>query len=155
MERSAAISLLQFDLDGQLYALQLEQVERVIRAVELRPLPESPPVIRGIFSLHGRILAVADPRRRVGLPDKEIALEDRIIIARTPARMLGLLAQGDVEVVEYEPHAITEAECVVSGLELVEGVGRLPDGLVLIQNLANFLSLDEERRLEEAINAGA
>lgn len=155
MDEILSVDLLQFSLEGERYAIALDGVERVIRAVALRPLPGSPAVIRGIFSLHGRIVPVADPRRRLGLPDREIALDDRIIIARAPVRLLGLLVHGDLEVLACDRAAIVAVESILSGAELVEGVGRLADGLVLIQSLAKFLSLDEERQLVEAIHAFA
>ncbi len=37
--------LVVFVVDGQRYALPLEIVERVVRAVEVTPLPEAPPII--------------------------------------------------------------------------------------------------------------
>ena len=155
MDQSATVGLLQFGIGEQLHALFLDTVERVIRAVELRPLPGAPVVIRGIFSLHGLIVPVADPRRRLGLPDQEVRARDRIIIARAPERLLGLLVHGDVEVTRCDASAIVPAETVASGLDRLEGLARLPDGLVLIHDLAKFLSLDEERRLAEAIHAFA
>jgi purine-binding chemotaxis protein CheW len=150
---TALIHLLRFSLDGQHYALNLQTVERVIRAVELSVLPGCPPVIRGVFNLRGRIIPVADPRRRLGLPEREIALDDRIIIARTPRRLLGMLADADTEVAECAQEKIVASEAVLCGADLVEGVGRLSDGLVLIQNLAKFLSMDEEASLAEALDA--
>jgi purine-binding chemotaxis protein CheW len=155
MASEATIRLLQFSLDEQLYALNLDDVERVVRAVELRPLPGSPPVIRGIFSLHGRIVPVADPRYRLGLPRNEIGLEDRIIVAHASSRLLGLLAHGDVEVVACRAIDIVNTESVLAGSDLIDGVGRLPDGLVLIQSLSRFLSLEEERQLERALHVMA
>jgi purine-binding chemotaxis protein CheW len=44
---------------------------------------------------------------------------------------------------------------IVPGLEQLKGVVRLDDGLVLIQNLEKFLSLDEARVLDEAMNQEA
>lgn len=147
------LHLIRFDVDGRAYALKLDGVERVIRAVELNPLPGSPRVIRGIFSLHGRIVPVADPRRRLGLPDRAIALEDRIVVARTPSRLLGLLVHGDTDVVECQSGEVVATDTVISGVERIEGIGRLGDGLVLIHDLARFLSLDEERALGSALDA--
>jgi len=146
--------LVRFDVEGQGYALNLQVVERVIRAVELNALPGSPPVIRGIFSLHGRIVPVADPRRRLGLPEREIGLDDRIIIARTPKRLLALLADGNTSVVECEPEELVKPDRVLDGLGGLEGIARLKDGLVLIHDLGRFLSLEEERSLAEALRAG-
>ena len=155
MDETPSVGLLQFSIEGERHAIALDSVERVIRAVALSPLPGSPAVIRGIFSLHGRIVPVGDPRRRLGLADREIALDDRIIIARMPTRLLGLLVHGDLEVLVCDRAAIVAADRVLAGTELVDGVGRLPDGLVLIQNLAKFFSLEEERQLAEAVHAFA
>ena len=155
MDASASVSLLQFSLGGEWHALPIDSVDRIVRAVELRPLPGAPAVIRGLFSLHGRLVPVADARRRLGLPERAVALEDRIIVARTPARPLGLLVEAELAVVDCAGRDIVEAEAVLCGTELVQGVVRLPDGLVLIHSLARFLSLDEERSLAEAMHAVA
>jgi len=47
------------------------------------------------------------------------------------------------------------AESVLAGVDLLDGVARLPDGLVLIHSLPRFLSLEEETRLAEAMHAMA
>ena len=148
-----AVRLIRFDVEGQAYALALDAVEQVVRAVALSPLPGGPPVIRGIFNLHGRIVPVADPRRRLGLPDRDIELEDRIVVARTPRRALGLLAHGDTDVVDCPAADIVRTEAVLSGLEPLDGIGKLPDGLVLIHDISRFLSIDEERSMDEALHA--
>jgi purine-binding chemotaxis protein CheW len=49
--------------------------------------------------------------------------------------------------------ARVEADQVFPGLPWLEGILRLPDGLVLIQDLARFLSLAESRELSLALSA--
>jgi len=73
-----------FLLDEQTYALQIEEVERIVRAVEIRPLPESPSYVPGIVNIHGRVLPVVDLRLRFGQPTRDLHIEDHFIIARTP-----------------------------------------------------------------------
>ena len=73
-----------FLVDEQTYALQIGEVERIVRAVEVKPLPESPPHVRGIVNVQGRVLPVVDLRLRFGQPSRDIRLEDHFIIARTP-----------------------------------------------------------------------
>ena len=41
---------------------------------------------------------------------------------------------------------------ILPGLEYVEGVVRLKEGLLLIHDLEGFLSLDEETILDEALS---
>jgi purine-binding chemotaxis protein CheW len=139
---TAPVQLLLFGVASQRYAMPLEMVERVIRAVELNPLPGFPTVIRGIFSLHGRTVPVADIRRRLGLPDKDVALDDRIVILRTATGLLGVLTDGDTDVAQRPAGEFVAVEAVVHGTEVIEGIRSL-DGLVLIKNVARFLSLEE------------
>jgi len=60
-------------------------------------------------------------------------------------------AQG---VIEYPATEIIRPVQIVPGLDQLHGVVRLDDGLVLIQDLEKFLSLDEARALDEAMNQG-
>ena len=90
-----------FLLDEQTYGLHIWEVERIVRAVEVKPLPESPPHIRGIVNVQGQVLPVVDLRVRFGLPTRDIRLEDHFIIARTGSLALILpvdSALGSVEV---------------------------------------------------------
>jgi purine-binding chemotaxis protein CheW len=80
----AAETWVLFLIDGQTYALQIGEVERIVRAVEVKPLPESPPYVRGIVNVQGRVLPVVDLRLRFGQPSRDVRPEDHFIIARTP-----------------------------------------------------------------------
>lgn len=79
-----------FQVDEQKYALRIWEVERIVRAVEVKPLPRSPAHIRGIVNVHGRVLPVVDLRVRLGQPTREIRVEDHFIVAKTDERSLVL-----------------------------------------------------------------
>jgi chemotaxis signal transduction protein len=72
-----------FMVDDQTYAVEIWEVERIVRAVEVKHLPEVPPHIRGVVNVQGRVLPVVDLRVRFGQRPRPIALEDHFIIART------------------------------------------------------------------------
>jgi chemotaxis signal transduction protein len=72
-----------FVVNDQTYALEIWEIERIVRAVEVKPLPEVPPHIRGVVNVQGRVLPVIDLRVRFGHKTRPIALEDHFIIART------------------------------------------------------------------------
>ncbi|TAK42465.1 MAG: purine-binding chemotaxis protein CheW [Betaproteobacteria bacterium] len=148
---SAGVQLLALRLEGQRYGLPLASVERVVRSVEITPLPKAPEIVLGVINVRGRVIAVVDVRKRFRLPQRETALSDSLVIARTPARAVALLADAVTGVVECAENEAVPAPAIVPGMEYVEGVAKLGDGMVLIHDLARFLSLDEERRLDEAI----
>lgn len=148
---NAGVKLLAFRLDGQRYGLPLASVERVVRIAEITPLPKAPEVVLGVINVQGRVIAVVDVRKRFRLPQRDRALSDLLIIARTPARAVALVADAVAGVVECTEGETVPAQSIVPGMEYVEGVAKLDDGMLLIHDLARFLSLDEGRRLDEAM----
>ncbi|HWP60192.1 MAG TPA: chemotaxis protein CheW [Candidatus Acidoferrales bacterium] len=144
--------LVLFTLDDQRYALALSSVERVARIVEITPLPGAPAVVLGVINVQGSIIAVYDPRKRFGLPRREIRLSDQLIIARTSRRQAALVADAVTGVLEVAPDKIIAADRILNGIERVRGIVRLADGLVLIHDLEQFLSPEEERSLSAAVH---
>lgn len=57
--------------------------ERIVRAVEVKPLPKIPPHIRGFVNAQGPVLPVVDLRVRLGQKPWPVALGDHFVIART------------------------------------------------------------------------
>jgi len=140
-------------LDEQRYALRLAAVERIARMVEITPLPAAPSAVSGMVNVQGRILPVYDLRQRFGLPQREIALTDQFIIARTARRPVALVADAVTEVVTCAEPDLIAAENILPGVAYMEGVLKLKDGLILIHNLDKFLSLEEEQALDQALDA--
>lgn len=144
-------SLVVFTLDDRRYALFLAAVERAVRIVEISPLPKAPEIVLGVVNVQGRILPVVNVRRRFRLPEREVALNDQLIIARASNRTVALVADTVTGVVERPEPEIISTEKILPGLEYVEGVAKLEDGLILIHDLDRFLSFEEGKRLDEVM----
>lgn len=143
--------LLVFSLDESRYALPLATVDRVVRAVEVTPLPKAPEIVLGVINAQGRVIPVVDVRRRFRLPTRELHLDDRFIIARTDRRLVALVSDDVAGVRELEPSTLASTKETLPFAGYLQGVAKLEDGLVLISDLDAFLSLDEERLLETAL----
>jgi purine-binding chemotaxis protein CheW len=145
------MNILVFKLDEQHYALRLSAVERIIHLVQITALPGAPDIVIGAINVQGQIVPVVNMRRRFGLAEREPSLGDQLIVARTARRAVALMADMVIGVVERLEAEMTTADTIVPGLEYIEGVAKLKGGLILIHNLDTFLSLDEEKTLEEAL----
>ncbi|MCE5272832.1 chemotaxis protein CheW [bacterium] len=148
---SSAEKLVVFRLDDTLHALRLENVLRVVRAVQLTALPDAPATVAGVVNVQGEVLPVIDTRRRFGLGAKALEPSDRLILASLDTRRAALLVDAVEGVLSPEAGSVTPAERVVPSMELTEGALRLEDGMILIYNLERFLSLDDRRQLEQAL----
>ena len=143
--------LVVFTLDKQPYALRIGVVERVVRAVEVTPLPKAPEIVLGMINAQGSIVLVVNVRKRFQLPEREVELNDQFIIARTSRRTVALVVDAVNDVVLCAEAQVVASEKILPGLEHVEGVLKLPDGMTLLHDLDQFLSLDEEQALAEAM----
>ncbi len=142
--------LIVFSLDRQRYALPLHAVDRVVRMVAITPLPKAPDIVLGVVNLQGRVIPVIDIRRRFSLPEKKIALTDQLVVAHTLRRPVALVADAVHDVIG-SAQGLIETENILPGLEYVDGVVKLTDGLILIHDLDRFLSLEEESSLDLAL----
>ena len=138
-------------LDGWRCGLELGAVVEVVSAVETTPLPKAPDVVMGVVSVRGEILPVVDVRSRFRLPPRAVRPSDRFLVARSRTRHLVLPLDDVVGVTEVGDDGIVTPGTVVPGLELLRGIARCDDGLILIHDLDAFLSLEEDEALGEAL----
>lgn len=149
MERPNRLVVL--TLGDQRYGLPLSAVERVVRVVDVTPLPQAPDIVLGVVNIQGRVIPVVNVRRRFRLPERDLALTDQLVIAHTARRPVALAADTVTGVLEYSAKETVRARDIVADIEYVEGVVKLADGLVLIHDLDKFLSLKEETALDRVI----
>jgi purine-binding chemotaxis protein CheW len=143
--------LVVFRLDNQRFAMPLAAVERIVRAAEVTALPKAPAIVLGVVDVAGCVYAVLNARQRFGLPDKEIRPADQFLIVRTARRKVVLVIDEVEGMVERLPAEIVAPAMIMPGLEQIQGVIKLGDGLALIYDLERFLSLEETDALEAAL----
>ena len=148
---NSSIQLVVFTLDSQRFALPLSTVERAIRIMEIVHLPKAPEIVIGVINLHGKIIPVVNIRNRFRLPQREINLNDQLIISNTKKRPLAILIDLVLGVFEFPEKRIVSADKILPDIEYIEGVAKLEEGIILIHDIDKFLSLEEEKAIDEAI----
>jgi purine-binding chemotaxis protein CheW len=141
-----------FCLDAGRYALPLAVVDRIVRAAHVTPLPQAPPAVLGAIDVEGHVLPVFNLRHKFGLPGRTIDPADQFLIARAAQRTVVLVIDAVHGVLERPAAAMIDAAHIAPTLADIRGVIPLEDGLVLIHDLEVFLSPDEARVLDDAMN---
>lgn len=152
---TASALLVVFHLHGQRYALPIEAVKRIVRAVEVTALPEAPAMVLGIIDAGGVVLPVLDFRQRLGLPGREIRTSDHFIWLQSSRREMVVPVDEALGVVSVPAKRVIETAEIVRGSERIKGVVPLADGLVLIQDVERFLSMDEDQSLSQVLEKEA
>ncbi len=145
------LEILTFELDGNDYAMPLEPVREVVRAVEVTPLAGAPAVVLGVIDYRGTLIPVFSLRRRFQLRDRRVQLGDVFIVAEAAGRLAAVHADGVRWLSSVTADRVRDARSLVLGGAHVAGAVTLPDGVVMLYDLATFLSAAEEATLDQAL----
>jgi purine-binding chemotaxis protein CheW len=99
-----------FRAQGRLYGIDVEQIREVSTHVAVTPVPQAPPIVRGLANLRSRIHLVLDLAPALGLPPPQSTPASRLIVLKPGiAENLGLFADSGGDIVSVKPEAIEEA----------------------------------------------
>ena len=89
-DEGGSLAILAFELGSGLYALPMADVDELVRAVTVVPLPKAPAVVEGVVDVRGRVVPVFDLRARFaarGMFSQDIATNS-VSTGRRRARAL-------------------------------------------------------------------
>lgn len=144
-------TLVVFSLDEQQFSLYLSNVERIIPSMEIHPLPMAPEYILGTINFQGDFLPVINLRKLFLLPQREVELNDQLIITVASKNRIALWVDAVSEIVERVDEEIHKTDSILLDVGYVEGLFKLHDGMVLIHDLDKFLTPEQTSRLLAAL----
>lgn len=117
-----------FYLDGLLFGVESQEIQEVLRAVELTEVPLAAEVIAGLMNLRGQIVAAIDLRGRLKL-EKRAADTATAVVIHTSEGPVALMVDDIGDVVEVNdatferaPETLKEAvRGIVTGVHKLEG----------------------------------
>ncbi len=118
--------VLVFRLGGEEYAVEIEVVREILKAPPVTDVPRAPAHVLGVTMVRGQVIAVHDPRRRLGLPPAEAGPGARVVVCDAGEGPVGLLVDGVSQVLRLPPSALEPRPQGIAGIdsEFIAGVGR-------------------------------
>lgn len=134
-----------FTLEGEVYGINVMQVQEVLRETEVAPVPGAPHYVIGIINLRGNVVSVIDARSRFGLMTKENDDLTRIIVIEASSHTIGILVDSVAEVVDIDRSEIETAPNVGNEetSKYIDGVVSRGDQLLILVDLNKLLSESE------------
>lgn len=134
-----------FTLEGEIYGINVMQVQEVLRETEVAPVPGAPHYVIGIINLRGNVVSVIDARTRFGLMSKENDSLSRIIVIEASSHTIGILVDSVAEVVDIKRSEIETAPNVGNDetSKYIDGVVSRGEQLLILVDLNKLLSESE------------
>lgn len=146
--------LVVFGLGEEDYGVDISLVREIIAMQKITKLPQAIKSVEGIINLRGNIIPVVDLRKRFELPSTDYTSKTRIIVVEIDGETVGLIVDCVLEVIRVPATSIEPPESIVVNLDenLVEGIAKLDDRLIILLDVSKVLSLapGERVRLDEA-----
>jgi purine-binding chemotaxis protein CheW len=140
-----------FTIDHQRFAIPLTTVDQVLMAMAVSPVPNLPALFHGLIDYHGLLVPVINLRSRLKMPLEPVRISDVFILASTPKRKIALVAdRADGVMLPCLKDWLSAAD-MVPGHETA-GFLRCDDGMIVIYDLENFLSGEDEIEIQKAID---
>ena len=124
-----------FELDGDRYALDVNQLIEVLPLVNLKPLARAPPGIAGLFDYHGLPIPAVDLSELIVERAATRRLSTRMLVVKYPGtgaapHALGLIAEKATSTVRLDPAMFHEVGVAVGETPYLGPVARDAQGLI-------------------------
>lgn len=141
-----------FTLDSLQYALPHTVIDRIIRAVEITELPNSPPHLLGIINIHGRVIPVLNIRHCFGLPECELDVQHYLIICHFHHRLVGFVVDSAQGLIRCTSSEMSDADDIVPDMKYIDKVIKTASHFILVIHPEKLLTTQEKASLENVLS---
>lgn len=145
MEQQATGQYLSFSLGGEEYGVDILKVREIKGWEPVRPLPDTPPYIRGVMDLRGLVVPIIDLRSRFGLERADCTATTVIIVlaSRIGERQViaGVVVDSVSDVLDLDSSAIRSAPDLGAEIDVgyIHGMVTLPERMVVLLDVEALL----------------
>lgn len=139
---SELLQLVSFVVGTEEFAIPILSVQEINRMMPITRVPQSPPFIKGVINLRGKIIPVMDLRKRFGMEAHDNTSDSRIIVVEVASRVIGFTVDRVNEVLRIHADIVELPPALVCGVDsdYVQGVGKLQDRLLILLSLDRLLN---------------
>ncbi|MGN6543443.1 MAG: chemotaxis protein CheW [Aureliella sp.] len=134
-----------FMLDNQMFGVDVQCVQEVIRYQEMTEVPLAPEAVCGLINLRGQIVTAIDLRTRLGLPPRGQSQLPMNVVVRGDDGAISLLVDQIGDVQEIEPEHLEPPPDTLRGesRHLIRAAYKLNDRLLLLLDTVQAVNVSK------------
>lgn len=140
------IKVLIFSINGEFYATNIMEVERILGYEKSTKIPDSPQFVEGVINYEDKILPVITLSKRFNLPSSEIEEGTKIIVAKQNHGEIGIIVDFVSEVRDVRIDDIENSPEIITGISkrYIEGLIKIDGKIVIYLNISAILTEEEK-----------
>ncbi|SUY47516.1 chemotaxis signal transduction protein [Clostridium putrefaciens] len=143
------IKVLVFSLNGESYATDIMEVERILGYEKPTVLPDAPDFIDGVINYEDHILPVISIVKKFKIQEAVKDADTKIIVVKQDNQKIGMIVDLVSEVKDIRLEDIENPPSIVTSISrrYIKGLIRLDGNIMILLNLANILTEQEKRNM--------
>jgi purine-binding chemotaxis protein CheW len=148
---------LTFQLGREEFAIQVLKVREIMGVQDITAVPQTPPHVKGVINLRGKVVPVVDLRLKFRLPELEYTQRTCIIVVQVQfeasALMMGIVVDGVSEVLNLAAGDIEDTPEFGSGVvtPYILGMAKSKGKVKILLDIDQVLSSQELQGLESVM----
>ncbi|MBN1533617.1 MAG: purine-binding chemotaxis protein CheW [Spirochaetes bacterium] len=132
-------------IGGELYGIDVMRVETVSGMVEMRPVPNALPYMKGVITLRDLIIPVVDMRIKLKLDEASYSKNTVIVIVPVRGKTIGFLVDAVLDVTTLNREEIQDPPHFAADIssDCIDGIAKLGEKTVIIMNVDRIIPEDE------------
>lgn len=146
--------LVTFQLGHELYGVDIMDVKEIVKIQNIRPIPNAPYYVEGIFNLRSEIIPVISLHKRFRIEQIERTDEDEedqggFIILNIDGIKIGIIIDRIERVVQVKNEEIKPPPQMLTGIgtEYIHGVIRQENGYLIILDIRRVFNPKDLQKL--------
>jgi purine-binding chemotaxis protein CheW len=155
-ETSDELQLVSFDVDGQEYAIAIEEVQEIVQVPEaIIHVPHSDSHVLGVMTLRSRLLPLVNLRSMFGLPHRDLDEKSRIVVLTLGGVSVGVVVDAVSEVLRVSKSGVDALPALLAregNLAEITAICRLDNGKRMV-SIVTARNLFGHSAIKEALSA--
>jgi purine-binding chemotaxis protein CheW len=145
LKRHLGGKFLTFFLDEEEYGIEILKVHEIIGMMSITVVPRTPPFIRGVINLRGKVIPIIDLRLKFGMEAIEQTEETCIIVVQAQSVELGIVVDRVSEVLDISSDDIDEPPSFGADVptDYLLGIAKTEGRVKLLLNIDRVLTTNE------------
>jgi len=143
-QQQAGGTFLTFFLDEDEYGFEIHKVQEIIGMMSVTPVPRTPPFVKGVINLRGKVIPIIDLRLKFAMPAVAQTEETCIIVVQTQGVAMGIVVDKVSEVLDIATEDIDLLSCGAAvNTDYILGIGKAASKVTVLLDIDKVLSTHE------------